>query len=194
MALDQLLSVLLREAETEATTVQAAAQAEAQALRDRAAADLAARRAEDSRAWESERQHAMAVTLASARRAAREEELLARDRLLARVLARARRLLPGALTRSDFGAALPVQLAEALECLGSRSGTIRCSPQLGERIHELCRQTPGLELAFDPGIGSGFVLHSGDGALVIDATLEQQLTQLGPRLRQEILARLEGKP
>jgi vacuolar-type H+-ATPase subunit E/Vma4 len=194
MALDQLLTVLTREAETEAAAVLEAARAEAQAIRDRAAGEVARRKEEEERAWEGERQHAMAITLASSRQRAREAELLARDRLLARVLERARQQLPKAVTRDEFQASLPELLAQALECLGDRPGAIGCSPPLVQTIERLTADRPSIELRPDPGIGTGFRLTSSDGALLIDATLEQQLDQMAPRLRQEILARLEGAP
>jgi vacuolar-type H+-ATPase subunit E/Vma4 len=194
MALDQLLTVLRLEAEAESAAALAAARAEAQIIRDRAAAEIARRQDGESSRWEAERQHAMAVTLAGARRAAREQELLARDRLLDRVLTRARRQLPAALTRAEFRESLPALLAQAQECLGDRTGEIRYSPPLGDEMVRLTGDRKEIELRADPAIGTGFRLVSSDGSLAIDATLEQRADQLGPRLRQEILARLEGVP
>ncbi|HSB53272.1 MAG TPA: V-type ATP synthase subunit E family protein [Gemmatimonadales bacterium] len=194
MALDQLLTVLSREAEAEAASVLEASRAEAQAIRDRAAAALAHRKEEEERAWEVERQHAMAITLASSRQRAREAELLARDRMLTRVLTRARQQLPRVEDRDEFRATLPVLLAHSLECLGDRPGAIRCSPALVAEVQRSIADRPAIELRPDPAIGTGFRLTSSDGALLIDATLEQQIDQLAPRLRQEILARLEGAP
>ena len=194
MALDQLLTVLRLEADAESVKVLDAARAEAQSVRDRATAEVARRREDEASRWEAQRQHAMAVTLAEARQAARRGELLARDRFLERVLAQARERLPAALTRPEFRDSLPVQLAQALECLGGRDGEIRYSPPLGDEIARLTGDRNGITLRPDPEIGTGFRLVSTDRSLTIDATLEQRADQLGPRLRQEILARLEGAP
>lgn len=194
MALDRLLSVLTLEADAEVTAVLAEARAEAATLRTRTEAEVEARRTADTRRWEEEREQALALTLVDARRRARDAELVARDHLLVRVLGRAAARLPAALARPEFQAGLPGLLGEALEALGDRPAILRAPPVLVEQLAALTRGRAQLELRADPAVGSGFVLASTDGALVIDATLEQRLAQLAPRLRQDILARLKGTP
>lgn len=194
MALDQLLATLTREAEAEAEAIVAAAHAEAGALRERNAAELTQRRQQHERALEAERRTAIESVLVTARRAARREELQARERMLVRVLNLAAQQFPEAVRNPDFRAAQPAFLAKALECLAGRPGTIRCHPGLMDEISRLLKTRPGVQLTADAACGSGFRLTSDDGALAIDATLEDRVERLDRRLRQEILARLGREP
>lgn len=194
MALDQLLATLTREAEAEADAIVAAAHAEAGALRERNAAELTQRRQQQERALEAERRTAIESALVTARRAARREELLARERMLARVLGLAAERFPEAVQNPDYRSSLPVLLAQALECLAGRPGGIRCHPGLVDELGRLLKERPGVQLTADATCGTGFRLTSDDGALAIDATLEDRVQRLDRRLRQEILARLGREP
>lgn len=194
MALQRLLAVLTQEADTEASALLEGARAEVAARHARTEAGLAARREEVTRAWELERERALTFSLAVARQQARETELLARDRLLERVLSLARERLPAALTRPEFLDPFPALVTEALACLGRRPGELRAAPSLVPLLQGLTAGQEALDLRADPTVGTGFRLASRDGTLEIDATLEGRLRQLAPRLRQEILARLERTP
>jgi vacuolar-type H+-ATPase subunit E/Vma4 len=194
MALDQLLAVLSREAEAEADAIRGAAQADARSLLERCGAELTERRLQQARALEAERQNAIAFALVAARRAARRDELLARERLLNRVLRLAADRFPEAVRNPVFRATLPALVAQALECLADRPGTIRCHPGLMDEISRLLTDRPGVRLLADPACGTGFRLTSDDGPLVIDATLEDRVERLDRRLRQAILSRLGRGP
>jgi vacuolar-type H+-ATPase subunit E/Vma4 len=194
MALDELLAVLQREAETEAEAIVAAGRAEAAAIQEQSAAELAQRRGRITRELESRGRSELERALAGFRRAARGEELRARERLMQRILAEARSRLPGSTRRPAFQGQLPDLTRQALEALGSRPATLRCSPELQETLGHLVRDRSGLRVIPDEGIGTGFRLISDDGSLVIDATLEDRLLALDRRVRQLILARLEHGP
>lgn len=194
MALDQLLATLTREAEAEAEAIVAAAHAEAGALRERNAAELTQRRQQHERELEAERRTAIESALVTARRAARREELQARERMLARVLDLAAQRFPEAIGNPDYRSALPGLLAKALECLAGRPGTIRCHPGLVEELSQLLQARSGVRLTADTACGTGFRLTSDDGALAIDATLEDRVERIDRRLRQEILSRLGREP
>jgi vacuolar-type H+-ATPase subunit E/Vma4 len=194
MALDQLLAVLLDEAETEAKAILAAARTEAQAILDRSSAELDERRKRQQQELEAGSQRSIASALVTARGAARREELLARERLLARVVRAAADRFPEMAGNPQFRERLPGLVAPALECLGDRPGTIHCLPGLMEVIGPLLADRPGLKLAPDPAVGTGFRLTSDDGALVIYATLEDRVQRLDRLVRQEIVSRLGQAP
>jgi vacuolar-type H+-ATPase subunit E/Vma4 len=191
MALDNLLAVLLREAEAEAEAILVAARAEAEAIRARGTADLAERRRRLDQELEADRHTAVEFALAAARREARRDELLARERMIERVLAAARTRFPDALVRPEFRAALPAQIREGVECLAGRPGTLRYHPDLVQEVTCVVAEMKGIELIPDPAAGAGFRLASADGALEIDGTLADRLERLDRPIRQEVLRRLE---
>ncbi|MDH4130761.1 MAG: V-type proton ATPase subunit E [Gemmatimonadota bacterium] len=194
MALEKLLEVLRREAEAEVAAIQAAARAEAEASLARCDADLAARRASFETERDAVRQTAVELALGVARRDARRAVLEARERLLDRVFTAARSQFAGVLPRAEYRAGLPGQLDEAARCLGGRGATVRCHPALRKELEPLVGSHPSLRLAADTGAGSGFKVASEDGAVEIDATLEDRLARSQERVRQEVMAALESHP
>jgi vacuolar-type H+-ATPase subunit E/Vma4 len=194
MALEDLIRTRRRDAEQEAAAIQAAAQAEADAIRTRTDQDLAARRGSVLAEREAERRSAVELALSAARHEARRGVLEARARLLDRVFTAARDRFPAAVSAPEYRDILSRWLAEAIGCLAGRSGTLRGHPALREDLARLAAGRTGITLVDDPGVGSGFRLVSDDGAVEIDATLEDRLTRLEQRLRQEVLAALEPPP
>ena len=194
MALETLLAVLLKEAETEAEAILTAARAKADSIRSQSDAELAERQRRLDLELESERRTAVEFALAAARRDARREELLARERMMERVLAAARARFPEALGLAGFRSGLPAQVRQGLDCLAGRPATLRCHPDLTPDIAPLVSDQPGIQLIPDPATGPGFRLRSADGALEINATLEDLLQRLDRRVRQEVLFRLEHQP
>jgi vacuolar-type H+-ATPase subunit E/Vma4 len=194
MALEELIAVLRREAESEVAAIQAAARAEAEAVQDRTATEAAARRARVAAVREHDREAAVEQALLPARKQARREILQARRELLERVLAAVRRHLPEALASPEYLATLPAQLVEALNCLGTRGGTLRFAPSLREAVRPVAAGHAGLKLASDRTIGSGFVVESADGVVRIDGTLEDRLERLADRMAFEVMADAEAVP
>jgi vacuolar-type H+-ATPase subunit E/Vma4 len=191
MALEQLLAVLLREAEAEADAVLAVARTEAERIRERCAADLSECKRRDQATLETERKTAVEFALVTARRNARREELLARERMIERVLEAARARFPDAVASPLLRAAIPAMGREAIGCLAGRAATIHCHPSLMDLMTPLAGSAPGVRVMADPEVGAGFRLSSDDGTLAIDATLEDRMVRLGQRLRQVVVARLE---
>src|SRR5512141_161599 len=146
MALDQLIAVLRREAEAEASSIQGAAAAEAAAIHARTETELAERRARVMAVQQRDRAAAVELALGAARQTARREVLEARWRVLGRVLGAVRGRLPQALVSAEYLAAFPEQLSEALRCLGSRNGILRLHPSLADRARPLLASTPGVSL------------------------------------------------
>ncbi len=194
MALDHLLEVLRQGAEAEVAAIIAAARTEAEAIRARSAAELAQRRGALLAAREAERHSAVEQVMSTSRRAARRDELEARQRLLDRIFAAATARFPAALGAAQYRAGLPRLVAEAIGCLGERKGTLRCHPVLGRELGRLVGTHPSVRVVTDPGAGSGFRLASDDGAMEIDATLEDRLLRRTTRIAVEVVARLEAGP
>jgi vacuolar-type H+-ATPase subunit E/Vma4 len=194
MALDQLIQVLRLEAEAEIAAIEQAARTETETIRTRTDTDLAAHRDKVLAERDAQRRVIVEQALAVARRDARRSVLQARERLLGRVFAAARGRFPQVLVVTDFRATLPPQLAEALECLADRQGTLRCHPELRQELERLVGTRPGVRIVPDPAIGSGFKLVSDDGKMEIDATLEDRLARLEKHVRQDVLAELGSDP
>lgn len=194
MALDHLIQVLQREAEAEIAAIELAARTEAETIRARTETDLTAQREKVLAERDERRRVIVEQALAAARRGARRSVLEARERLLGRVLAAARERFPAMLEAAEYRAGLPPQVVESLECLGDRAGTLRCHPGLQQELERLVGARPGVSIVPDPAIGSGFKLVSDDGAMMIDATLEDRLTRLEIRIRQTVAAELGSAP
>lgn len=194
MALDHLIQVLQREAEAEIAAIELAARTEAETIRARTETDLTAQREKVLAERDERRRVIVEQALAAARRGARRSVLEARERLLGRVLAAARERFPEMLEAAEYRAGLPPQVVESLECLGDRAGTLRCHPGLQQELERLVGARPGVSIVLDPAIGSGFKLVSDDGAMMIDATLEDRLTRLEIRIRQTVAAELGSAP
>jgi len=194
MALENLIQVLRREADAEVAAIQAAARAEAEAIRGRCEADLAARRSSFEAERDTIRRSAVELALAAARRDARRAMLEARERLLGRVFAAARSRFPEVLPEAQYRATLPAQLTEAVRCLGERPGTIRCHPTLHQELVPLAGHHRGVRLVSDPALGSGFKVASDDGSVEIDGTMEDRLTRNQDRIRQEVMTAFEPPP
>lgn len=194
MALDHLLAVLEAEADAEAARVLDEARQTADQTRRRCEADLAERRRRDRQSLESQRATEVEFALVAARRHARREELEARERLLARVLDSARNRLVTLLRTPELGNAIGALVGPALECLATRSATIRAHPDLTELLQQAVGNWTGVRVLPDPRIGTGFCLTSDDGSLKIDVTLEARMAGMSRVLRQEILKHLEKRP
>jgi vacuolar-type H+-ATPase subunit E/Vma4 len=194
MALEELLEVLRRETEAEATAILADAQAEAEAIRARCDADLATRSERLRSEQETIRRSAVELAVAQARRDSRRDLLEARERMLGRVFARAREQFPGALDSPEYQAGLSTRLNEALACLAARAGTVRCHPELEPALAPLLGSRPGVTLTADPSVGSGFKVASDDHSVEIDGTLEGRLERTRDRMKQTVMAALGEAP
>lgn len=194
MALEELLEVLRRDTEAEAAAILADAQTEAGAIVARCDTDLAARRESFQSEQEAVRRSAVELAVAQARRDSRRDMLEARERMLARVFARAEERFPEALRSAEYQAALSTRLNEALDCLAARAGTVRCHPKLEPALTPLLGTRQGIGLAVDPSIGSGFKVTSDDNSVEIDGTLEGRLERTRNRMKQAVMAALEEAP
>jgi vacuolar-type H+-ATPase subunit E/Vma4 len=195
VSLDHLLTALERDAREQAERVVAEARAEAARIAAEAEQDLARRRDATVGAHEREQHAHLEQALSESRREARREVLEARDRLLARVFAAARAVLPEAVGRPAYQSALPRRVEAALAAFeGSEEVVVRASPALASALGATASAHAGLRVWEDADIGSGFVVATADGSLAVDDTLETRLAARRAALARDALRQLAPEP
>jgi vacuolar-type H+-ATPase subunit E/Vma4 len=183
MALPELLAALAADARARATAEIERGRAQAAAIREQAAAQASATSTTALAARERAARATLALELQAARAAARRDVLVARERLLERVFAEARRRLAGAEGDAAVADRLPERLRAAMELAGDGPLTVRCTAGLAGRLRELLPETSSIRLEIDPTLGAGFqVLAAADGGVLIDDTAAARLERRRPRL------------
>lgn len=190
MPLEHLLAALEREATARGASMLAAAQAEADRVRQDGDALVAQRRAEALRAREAELRGAVEAALGEARLAGQLATLEARAHFLDRVFKSARALFPSAVTDDAYRAALPGHVAEALAAMGDEPAVIRCPEPLVSAVRAAVGAAAQVRVEGDPAAPAGLTAVSTDGAIEVDNTLVGRLDRLRPELALEVLARL----
>jgi vacuolar-type H+-ATPase subunit E/Vma4 len=194
MALADLLAALEREAAAQAEARRAAARAAAAEIARSADERLERRRSEAALARETELRRAAETALDEARRAARRSVLDARERLLERVFAAARGLLPEAMARDGYRAVLPRHVADALRAVGDQPAVVRCPDALGDAVRAALGPRRDVTVETDPAAPPGITAGTTDGAVAVDNTLPGRLDRARPRLAIAVLARLKETP
>lgn len=182
MGLSNLIAGLEQEAERDRLAVIRQADADVRAIErsaDEAVADITARTLADA---EARRTADAARELADARRRGRARELEARHAQVARVLDRARALLPDAAASAAYLSVLPSDVHSTLSYLQGASARVRCHPALETPLRAVVGSHAHVELVADASVGPGFVAEATDGSVVVDSTLAARLTALAPRL------------
>lgn len=187
MALSDLISRIEQEAQSQVQAIQQ--QAEAQVLAIEAAtgqaiADAAARHLERQR---TQRQVVHQRELALARRHARARELEARHAQLARILERARTLMPEMTASTPYLDALPSHLEEALSYLEGLRPHVRCQAALAPILQTIVARHEGAELVIDESVGPGVIAEAADGLVVVDNALAARLARIEARLAIDLL-------
>jgi len=186
MALADLIARLEQDAAREVQTIAARADAEVESIHagteDAVAAtttrELGRRRAERRLTFERE--------LALANRQAQARELDAHHARVARILARARELVPAFVTSDQYLRALPAHAVEALAYLEGLRPRIRCQAALAPALRAVVAAHEGAELVIDSSTAPGFVAESADGSVVIDNTLAARLSRIENALAVEL--------
>ena len=176
---DATARVLLRDAREEAARI------EAEATRN-----IDERRAATFESWEEELRSDARAEIAGARRDATRAVLLAKTRLVERVLERVRGELASVLGTESYQTALHSELERAIEFVGSRGTTVRCAPTIEGLVRDAVGSLDGARVEVDGSVGSGFVVSDESGRVQVDATLEGRLRRLAPTLSVEILGRV----
>jgi vacuolar-type H+-ATPase subunit E/Vma4 len=193
MALEHLIAALEREAETKIGAELDAARAKAASLEAEAGGRVARLRAEALEEQRVRLQQEAERIVAAARREARQELLLARHRLLDRVLHRALELAPDVARSPAYRVGLPDDLVGAMSYIGQSAAVVRCSPALAAEMQPLLVGHGEWRLEVDPALAPGFQVAAADGSVVVDRTLPRRLQLEHARLRLEILQDL-GEP
>ena len=194
MALDQLITALEEDADKQAHSELEQARGEAQRIATQTRDQKVRRRAEFLVRMEGDLREETEIELVEARRRSRNIVLGARQRLLDRVFTAAEARLPGLLEEPAYRDALPEELKTALSYVGDEPATIACSPQLSGIIEALVAGRAGTTIRPEDSVGSGFKVHSADGYVTVDVTLDARLERLRPRLSLEVLRELEAAP
>jgi vacuolar-type H+-ATPase subunit E/Vma4 len=190
MALDELLRTLEAEAVARIEEVRSRARAEAERLRRNSEGELSRRLEAMLQARRAELGAAAAGEVAAARREAARRVLSAREAALARIRVRARERLAA---RAEDDALLPLlqrDLRRGLDFVGE-GAVVRAAGPLLAGLRGSLDGRGGV--TFEPAVPprTGLVLHSADGKLTVDATLESRLDQRWPRLAVALTERLE---
>jgi len=191
MALAHLLEALERDANDEIARLRAEAAAEADRITAASAAAVAQRRRAVLEEDERRGRHEVERALTIARRAARRAVLEARQRLLDRVFAAARAVLPAAVREPAFRASLPAAIVSALAAIGPGPVVIHCPGAIAPAVKGL-QLADRITVMADETVGSGFVMRAADGAIEVDDTLDGRLERSRPVLARRVLQQLGG--
>jgi vacuolar-type H+-ATPase subunit E/Vma4 len=192
MALADLISRLEQEAQAQADAIQRDADAEVRAIREeaeQAAAEATARHLEHERAA---RHLASQRELARVRREARARELAARHAQLARILERARALLPEVAASTRYLEVLPSHAEEALSFVEGLRPRVRCQRRFAPALQGIVARHEGAQLVIDEAVGPGVIAEAADGSVVVDNTLAARLARAETRLAIELLKRISN--
>jgi vacuolar-type H+-ATPase subunit E/Vma4 len=192
MALADLISRLEQEAQAQADAIQRDADAEVRAIREeaeQAAAEATARHLEHERAA---RHLASQRELARVRREARARELEARHAQLARILERARALLPEVAASTRYLEVLPSHAEEALSFVEGLRPRVRCQRRFAPALQAIVARHEGAQLVIDETVGPGVIAAAADGSVVVDNTLAARLSRAETRLAIELLKRISN--
>jgi len=130
--------------------------------------------------------------IAAERHAAMRAVLLARTRVVARVLERARALLPDATRSEAYLSTLSSELMEALQFVDGEGAVVRCSRDLEGAVRKGLRDRPEVKIEAD--VGTGFVVVGAEGSVVVDGRLETRIDRLASVLAIEIHTRFQEEP
>jgi vacuolar-type H+-ATPase subunit E/Vma4 len=187
------------------TELRRAANETAESILDAARSDSERVVSQSERAIEGRRRELMALkeaeygadarrAIATERHTAMRAVLMARTKLVDRVLERARGLLPEAAADERYLAALGAELAEALKFVEGDDAMVRCSPALEPTVRNSLSDRPRVRVQTDQEIGTGFIVVGAGGSVVVDGQLETRIDRLASTLAFEIHARLQDLP
>lgn len=191
MAASDLDTELRQNAERTAESIRGEARADAERLGSESDRLIEDWRSQALREKEAEYGAQARVAIAAERHAAMEAVLLARTRVVARVLERARALLPDAGQKEAYLSTLSSELMEALQFVDGEGAVVRCSAALAPAVREGLRDRPEVKVETEADLGTGFVVVGAEGSVVVDGRLETRIDRLASVLAIEIHARLQ---
>jgi vacuolar-type H+-ATPase subunit E/Vma4 len=190
MSIDDLLSLVGRQADAEVNAVLAAGEAKARAIVAAADAQVASRRERELARLAGASRHAIACATAAAERAHRETWLRERDRVIDRVLEEAGQALAAA-DLARYEPSLETAVDATLRYLEGLAVVVRCRPDAAPLIERLVAGRTGVTVAPDADARAGVLGEAADGSVVVDNTLAAWLTRRRPELAAGLAARLD---
>lgn len=190
MGLSDLISRLEQEAHSQVRAIEQAADAEVRAMEaatERAVADTSARHLQHEHA---DREIVQQRELALARRQAHARELEAHHAQLARILERARALVPEVAASARYLEALPSHLEEAMPFLEGLRTRVRCQAAFAPTLQTTIARYEGAELVIDDTAAPGVVIEAADGSVMVDNTLTGRLARVEACVVIELLREL----
>lgn len=181
---------LRRSADWTAEAILSAARTDAERVASEANRSIEDRRRERLEDKEAEYGTHARRAIAAERHVAMRAVLLARTRVVERVLERARALLPEAARTDAYLSALGGELAEALQFVDSDGAVVRCSPALEPSVRKALRDRPEVRVEAEADVGTGFTVVGGGGMVVVDGRLETRMERLASSFAIEIHSRL----
>jgi len=191
MAASDLDTELRQSAERTAESIRGEARADSERLGSESDRLIEDWRSQALREKEAEYGAQARVAIAAERHAAMEAVLLARTRVVARVLERARALLPDAGQKEAYLSTLSSELMEALQFVDGEGAVVRCSAALAPAVREGLRDRPEVKVETEADVGTGFVVVGAEGSVVVDGRLETRIDRLASVLAIEIHTRLQ---
>jgi len=193
MAPSDLDQALRQRAHQTADAIMHAARADADRIAANAGQAIEERRRAVLSSREDEYRAEARAGIASKRHEAMRAVLLAKTRVVERVLHRARALLPQELGSDAYRAALEDEVEEALAFVGAEEASVRCSEMLAPALRQALAANPHVAVQVADDASSGFVMIGQEGRVRVDSTLETRLDRLSPILAIEIHERLEER-
>lgn len=183
---------LRRTAASTAESILTAARANAERVAAQADRSIEDTRRERLQAREAEYGAEARVMVAAERHAAMRAVLLARTRVVERVLERARALFPEAVNTDAYLSTLGNELTEALQFVDSDGAVVRCSTALEPIVRKALGDRPEVTVEPDSDAGTGFIVVGGGGSVLVDGRLETRIDRLSSSLAMEIHSGLQA--
>jgi vacuolar-type H+-ATPase subunit E/Vma4 len=182
---------LRRSADWTAEAILSEARTEAERIASEANRSIEDRRRERLEDKEAEYGADARRAIAAERHVAMRAVLLARTRVVERVLERARTLLPEAARTDAYLSALGGELTEALQFVDGDGALVRCSPALESSVRKALQDRPEVRVEAEAVSGTGFTVVGGAEAVVVDGRLETRMDRLASSFAIEIHSRLQ---
>ena len=191
MAAPDLDTELRRSAEGTVESILGAARADADRLASEANQLIEDRRKEVRKGQEAACRTEARVAIAAERHSAMRAVLLARTRLVDRVLERARALLSEAAQTEAYGSTLHGELTEALRFVDGDGAVVRCSVGLADSVRDALRGRPEVTVEPSADMGPGFIVVGAGESVLVDGRLDTRIDRLASTLAIAIHAHLE---
>lgn len=193
MSPSNLDAALRQRAEETADAIMRAARADADRILADAERTVEERRTEVLGGREHVYRSEARAGIAAERHEAMRAVLLAKTRVVERVLDRARGLLSESAASEAYRAGLEEELTRALDFVGNEKTIVHCLESLAPALRQALRSKPDANVEVADDVGTGFVAIGVDGRVRVDSTLETRLERLAPTLSIEIHDRLEER-